>query len=564
MDTVTSAPDVRQCDLCETVEVEIHCDSCLANLCKSCVGAHMITDESKDHKLIKLQSRKSTRLYPECKYHNKQQCIMYCNQCEIPVCKMCLASDQHRSHQVSEILKVVNEKKDKLIKERNELNETVYPSYQDIASDVQHRMRQLEKEYGDLSSAITKHGRAWHREIEKLLIKLQAEVDEMKNTQLQTLQKHLDEINKNISDIKNEIISIERAIDANDLSKLFDITSNAHIYSNLPQKISPSLPKFIPGKIQGEEFSKLFGALSPSSLTSDESGYSMKLTHKSTETGSSPPVKQLLDEPEIVTNIDTGYEYLINVACLSDEEIWTRGNDSTMKLFNINQGSLLKSIKTKSGNIPWDIAVTKSGALVYTDVSDRTVNIVKNKKIENVIRLHNWTPRGVCGTSSGDLLVTMCSHDDKHSKIVRYSGSIEKQTIQFDDQGKPLYSLYTCITENRNLDICVSDNKVRAVVVVNKAGKLRFKYTGHIPAPKNKAFIPLGITTDSQSHILTTDDNNHCVHIIDKDGHFLRYIDCGLREPVGLCTDINDNLFVAQWRNRQVKKIKYLVRCITV
>ncbi|XP_062610451.1 uncharacterized protein LOC134272219 [Saccostrea cucullata] len=204
-----------------------------------------------------------------------------------------------------------------------------------------------------------------------------------------------------------------------------------------------------------------------------------------------------------------------------------------MKLYSINQGSLLKSIKTKSGNIPLDIAVTKSGDLVYTDVSDRTVNIMKNKKIENVIRLQNWTPRGVCSTFSGDLLVTMCSHDDKQSKIVRYSGSTEKQTIQFDNQGKPLYSLYTCITENRNLDICVSDNKVRAVVVVNHAGKLRFRYTGHTPAPKNKPFIPLGITTDSQSHILTADDNNDCVHIIDQDGHFLRYIECGLSDPRG-------------------------------
>ncbi|XP_062610450.1 E3 ubiquitin-protein ligase TRIM45-like [Saccostrea cucullata] len=277
MDTATSAPEITQCDLCETVEVEIHCDSCLVNLCKACVGAHMISDESKDHRLLKYQSRKPTRLYPECKFHNKQHCTMYCNKCDIPACKKCLASDEHETHQISEILKVVNEKKDKLIKERNELYETVYPTYQNIASDVQSRMNQLEKECGVLSSAIAKHGMAWHREIDKLSTKLKAEIDEMKNTQLQTLQKHLDERNKKISDIKNEIISIERAIDANDLSKLFNVTSNAHLYSNLPQKIVPSLPKFIPGKIQGEEFSKVFGALSSSSLTSDDHGYSMKL-----------------------------------------------------------------------------------------------------------------------------------------------------------------------------------------------------------------------------------------------------------------------------------------------
>ncbi|XP_061165968.1 tripartite motif-containing protein 55-like [Saccostrea echinata] len=562
MDPRTSAQDVMRCDLCETTVVQMHCDTCLVNLCKACVGEHFSADVSTPHKIVHFKDRKSTPLYPGCKSHDKQQCIMHCNQCDIPVCHKCIASDRHLGHKVSEILKAVDEKKNKFIKEQTELNETIYPTYQDIASDVQNRMSQLEKEYGDLSTAITKHGEDWHREIDKLVKKLKAEVDEMKNTQLQTLQKHLDEINKTMSDIKDEINSMEIATDTNDLSRLFSVTSNVHVYRNLPHKIIPSLPKFIPRKIQGEELNKTFGALSSSSLTSDKHSYSMKTTQKSSEAESSPPVKQLLDEPETVTTIDTGYGNLYNVACLSDEEIWTSGTGSTMKLFSINQGSLPKSITTKSGNWPSNIAVIKSGDLVYTDNDDRTVNIVKNEKIEEVIRLKKWRPKGVCSTSSGDLLVIMESNDHKQTKVVCYSGSTEKQTIQFDDKGKPLYSpsphFLRYITENRNLDICVSDDRAKAVVVVNQAGKLRFRYTGHTPAPINESFNPLGITTDSQSHILTVDCYNYCVHIIDQDGQFLRYIDCGLSDPLGLCTDTHDNLFVAQRYIKQVKKIKYL------
>ncbi|XP_062619764.1 tripartite motif-containing protein 55-like isoform X2 [Saccostrea cucullata] len=563
MDPRTSAQDVMRCDLCETAVVQMHCDTCLVNLCKSCVGEHISKDESKDHKVVKFQFRKSTPLYPGCNHHVKERCEMYCNQCDIPVCVYCITSDQHQGHKILPVMQVCEEMKDKTIKERNELNETIYPTYQDIASDVQNRMSQLEKEYGDLSTAITKHGEDWHREIDKLVEKLKAEVDEMKNTQLQTLQKHLDEINKTMSDIKDEIDSVEMVIDTNDLSKLFSVESSIHAYRRLPHKIMPSLPKFIPGKFEVDEVSKLFASLSSSSLTSDKHGYSMKTTQKSPEAGSSPPVKQLLDEPETVTTIHTGYGHLYNVSCLSDEEIWTRGNDKTMKLYSINQGSLLKSITTKSGNKPYDIAVTQSGDLVYTDKSDRTVNIVKNEKIEEVIRLQNWIPRGVCSTSSGDLLVIMDSDDFKQTKVVRYSGSTEKQTIQFDDQDKPLYlsGLYNrYITENRNLDICVSDSQAEAVVVVNQAGKLRFRYTGHTPAPKNEPFNLRGITTDSQSHILTADHLNDCVHIIDQNGQFLRYIDSGLSEPWGLCTDTNDNLFVAHTKNKTevIIKIKYM------
>ncbi|XP_062621768.1 uncharacterized protein LOC134283329 [Saccostrea cucullata] len=427
MDPRTSAQDVMRCDLCETAVVQMHCDTCLVNLCKACVGEHILTDESKDHKVVKFQARKSTPIYPGCTFHYKEQCEMFCKQCDIPVCLSCLASEQHLGHELSKVLQVVGEKKDMITKERNELNDTIYPTYQDIASDVQNRISQLEKEYGDLTTAITKHGEDGHREIDKLVKKFKAEVDKMKNTQLQTLHKHLDEINKNVSDIKNEINSMETATDTNDLSKLLNVTSKLHTYRNLPDKVIPFLPKFIRGKIKSEELSKLFGALSSSSLTSDKHGYSIKTTQKSPEAGSSSPVKQLLDEPETVNTIDTRHRNLWNVVCLIDEEIWTSGTDNTMNLFSISQGSLLKSIKTKSGNEPSYIAVTKSGDLVYTDYLYRTVNIVKNEKIEKVIRLlQNWKPKGVCSTSSGDLLVIMSNDDNNQTKVVRYFGSTER------------------------------------------------------------------------------------------------------------------------------------------
>ena len=147
----------------------------------------------------------------------------------------------------------------------------------------------------------------------------------------------------------------------------------------------------------------------------------------------------------------------------------------------------------------------------------------------------------------------------KQTKVVRYSGSTETQSIQWDDQGKPFRSVHhiKSLSENRNSDICVADCDAGAVVVFSAAGKLCFRYTG----PNSffcAAFYPSGITTDSRCNILTSDFNNRRIHIIDRDGHLIRFIQrCGLQGPYGLCVDSRDNLFVADRYIGQVKKLQY-------
>ncbi|XP_078335883.1 uncharacterized protein LOC111101886 isoform X1 [Crassostrea virginica] len=555
MDPHYDAQDVARCDLCEIAIVQSYCDFCHVNLCKPCIGEHISDDYSKKHIIVPFQQRRTTPIYPKCEKHPNNTCKLQCKDCNIFLCTDCLASEQHnKEHKLSKLEEVFRQTKDHIHRDKEELKEEILPVYEEISTEIKNQIANLDVDYQKFTTQMSKHREELHREIDNAMNQREKEIDENKLKHLSILTKHLEEIKQLQSLMQESLHNLNEMEESNEVTPTIHYSSKNQEFSKLPPKVIVSMPKFIPKPIEKEELCSLIGKLTPLSSTLEERVFTAKKPNTL--------VRELLDEPEVLNTIKTGHEKLRSVTCLNEEEIWTSGQTTAdIKCFNA-QGVLQKTIKTKSGKWPRDIAVYSEGALVYSDVRTRTLYKVKNDQTEEIIRLQGWGPKQLCVTSSGDLLVTMFSDDKTQSKVVRYSGSTVKQTIQFDDDGQPLYSgnaYPKCITENRNLDICVADWGAGAVVVVNQAGKLRFRYTGPPSSTKNKPFKALGITTDSQSRILTSDGDNHCIHVLDVDGHFLRYIDnCDLESPTGLCVDNDDSLFVCEFRRGNVKKVRYL------
>ena len=73
----------------------------------------------------------------------------------------------------------------------------------------------------------------------------------------------------------------------------------------------------------------------------------------------------------------------------------------------------------------------------------------------------------------------------------------------------------------------MADCDAKAVVVVSAENSALDIYNGP-PSTPWEWFRPRDITTDSRGNILTSDYYNDRIHIIDRDGHFLRFIyNCG-------------------------------------
>ncbi|XP_052681105.1 uncharacterized protein LOC128161754 [Crassostrea angulata] len=465
-----------------------------------------------------------------------------------------MASEQHKGHNFVDVTENYKTMKDNIKKDTEGLENHISPTYEEIELDIETQLANLDGGYKKLTTTMSKQGEQWHREIDIVINKMKTEINEIKVKHRDILKKHLNEIKQTQSLIKQTIQAIRIIEKSTEVSSTIEYSSKVREFSKLPPKVKVTMPTFIPKPIDREKLYILFGEISPLSTATEDNVLSLNQPNTS--------VRELLDEPKLVTTIQTGYKNLCSVTCLNEDRIWTSGLTNDIKCFNI-KCSLLQAIKTKSEESPNDITVNSDGELLYCDGTDGTVNIVKNGQTKMLITLpEEWAPNQLCVTSTGDLLVTMFSVDKTQSKAVRYSGSTEKQTVQFDDNGQPLYSgndAVKYITENRNRDICVADWVAGVEVVVNQDGKLRWRYTGHPSAIKNEPFEPWGVTTDRQSHILTADGDNDCIHILDQNGQFLRYIDnCDLKGPTGLCVDNNDNLLVCEYYKSNVKKIKYL------
>lgn len=258
-----------------------------------------------------------------------------------------------------------------------ELEKFILPKYHEIASNFPVES-DVKENIQKLTTAIDKHGDELHREIDNIINEMKSDLKKMESHNIKVLKIHKNNITSVISEITKSIADLKKLLKCSytNSNHVFAYKSRNAEFKRLPPKLTVSLPDFSPHVLQPEQLHKQFGSLSALSIGEEEHGYTLELPSAE----SSPVHKPINDEPRIITVIKTDYgakNKLYSVSCLNNKEIWTHGHDKILRLYSM-YGTLFKSIKTKPGNRPQDIAVTGEGDLAYTAYWDNTVNIVKN------------------------------------------------------------------------------------------------------------------------------------------------------------------------------------------
>nr|XP_022311433.1 uncharacterized protein LOC111116737 [Crassostrea virginica] len=544
MATSTSwGQDVITCDLCDKPTQQF-CNSCQVNLCETCIKKHRDEFKFLMHEIVPFLERKIQLAFPECQEHAGQRCEVNCKKCNTPVCVKCIGLGPHKRHAVEELTKTHENKIRKIKSDTEEIKAKIIPKYQFEDHKIENTISKTKSKIDDLGKESKQLRKLWHQEVDNIFDKIDSLGQSLGEENLNYLQGYHNKIRNLISEMNKTVKQNEKLINSKKLLEVNKYQSKLNKYQDFPGNVKSKFP-FLGSNInKGQELGIEIGGYKAILKQMSQPSLSTDVSRLTTGFG------LLMDKVRVIATIPTTYDLLCGVACVGEAEAWIYGRNKTITRIDIH-GAVKDTVTTFCRYGPNGIGVTRGRELIYSDDDSKTVNIVRDGKTETLITApKDWTPEELCCTRSGDILVHVYNITGPQikNKIIRYRGKKIKQEISIDRKGNPIFedgddSLF--MSEKNNGDVCVSDVNADTVVVVDKTGRVRFRYDG-TPARRKKSFAPTGIVTDSLSQIIVTDINNDCLHILDQNGQFLRCVDdCGLDEPLGLSVDSEGRLWVA-------------------
>lgn len=536
---------IVECDLCQE-PVSFFCRQCGVNICDTCLPKHVRVKSKNGHDVVDYVSKDDDDT-GFCESHPKIECSAYCKSCNVPICILCV-SIEHKSHDMSELsdeieelLKVIAKENDRLRSFKHEL-ETILDHTTNLFSSISSIYKQRKDE-------VTARGEEWHKEIEKTVKKLHQELDNMQMKHEALLQKQKTEYGDMINSLDEINRKATNLLKSHDVKKMQTFIPLIEKQETLIEFTQYSFPTFSECEIVANHLGTYFGYI--------EKMQEIKtlVTEKNLIVNEFSG-RKILEVPTVTLIIDPVFparneNRLYDMAVTDDNKVWIGGESKELKLFDLN-GNLNHT--TSISFIGMFICIHNK-QVVYSDGQNYAVKkICQDDTVVTMFTTGDRTPRGITSTASGDIL--LCLHKDDKHKVVRYNNTgTVLQEIQYDSECQPLYTDARYITENINGDIIVTDWKKKSAIAVDRLGIFRFSYSGNA-----SNFLACSVTNDFFGHVIITDFSGGKIHMLDRDGRFLRNIipKGGINNPRPVCILGNSEMIIGECLSGIAKRFKYL------
>lgn len=487
-----------------------------------------------------------------CVTHTTKVYVGYCQDCQTYVCIECIMK-QHKGHESIQLEKIADIKIQELSNFISKFKEKSLLSFEEKARQLEERKQKYKEQVEKMRLEITEQAKQLKLEIDNLK-------DELIKELYQTEKEDLKQFNQSENKMKTELTELKMLIhkmenenkipDDVDVIEYIDKKKQTllkyDVTSNMPLTSTVLLPSFVTMETKQKELKKLFGYIGK-----EENPH-----------GARRKESKIYDRGvDIISVFETSY-HPSRVAATSEKELWVSDNNLNGDLSLVDQkGRVIKSYQTKF--IINDLAVMATGDLLLTDgYNSKVVCMKKNGQLKEYISTAPDTPWGICVTESNDVFVTLCQNVGSVGKVIQISSDkTMKQALKNNNGERDLFTLPHFITQNKNKDLWIQDKGYHHVVVVNESGKGRFTYNGPTGVRMSSAFDPHDLSSTGDGNVIIADYANAALHLVDKDGQFLRYImssSDGLCGPYSLTKTINDVFWIGDNKQKKVFLVKKL------
>lgn len=533
-----------ECSVCESY-VTHFCVQCNENLCQTCKEQHKTHD-------VRLYREKYDTFYPEkCSTHPQENYSFFCRKCEVSLCGSCVQDRGHSGHLIVNIKTAYDEHRQSYRQWCYKLRSEQLHRCQTQQDRVDRELEERRALFQDILDRIETQSAKLKSLITELVEKNKKVLKDLKSSHLNALERTKSELLSHSTHLSKILDGFEKTA-SYPAQFLSYVKAHPKLELQCPNVPDLPVPFYTHSDVKGEKIRKLVGRIEteapkPSSRTPSV------ISKPTSRTPSVKDVRRKIDIPEL-TSIRHISHFETNQVWVSDSNNLVCKDLETMKLVH-----KLSVCEDGYGCH----TVNDKGVLFYIDTNLKILKWSEKMKddLSPVVQITKpWVPMSVHFSRQTNTLLVGMVVPLKKAKVVRYNDSGQvTQSIENDREGHALYEAPAYITDNLTGDVIVSDYKKKAVIVVDRNGDHRFSYRGLVLGFLQQLW-PRGVTTDNQANILVSNFNTlNCVHVADKDGHFLKVleIDVGLLKPFGLTYDHLNGLIMAGSCNSQSLHVQH-------
>ena len=573
----------KVCDYCkyddQMIEAGWRCLECQDNLCDGCSRAHRRTKLTRDHKVVSFDEvqkseydsaiRKSQHLY--CDKHHGEMVNLFCNRCEICICRECKVREHDYHNWTS--LDLAGEK---YLKHSRTLNETVRSKISGIKEYLEFLKTydaQLQEDHENVKTDIIRQAEQMHAMVNQYKDSLMMSLEENYASEVDVINSKCEKLHHVLKILHNTTDFMDSLLDHGNPDELLvnhrmttdRLNELAHLKNDgLTTKLKL---EFVSGSKTVNNIKAMFGTVvTDQKVMSKDDIPKFQRENKLPITSVLP---ELNETPELVLTF-------MSAESEDTKDIWPTGididengnmvildrNNQVVKVFDEN-GQLIRIFGRLAGDdslgCPYDLTILKNGSIAVSDYGDESVKIFSSDGtyIRSLHGIFKY-PRGVAVNSQGQLLVADC----ENRRLTLHnpdSGQVIKVICGKDAEGNALFTDPYYVTTNPCDYIIVTDWAAPNLKIFNPKGECTALY-GSYGMGKDQVLQPYGVCTDAYGYIFMADNQNHRIHLLAPDGTFVKFLltkDHGLCYPMAVTINKKGQLVVTEGLGK-VKVFSYL------